>query len=375
VGGASGGTGGAVPTGGSGGSAGSFGGSGGSGATTFADCVTLLEREPVLEVEHPPLYADDRPLLAPSSDDGTGVSVAFVREPTQGTTPYFEADHVTLSPWGEWPTAPGANETLTSGEAFPALAVSGSFGDTFAVLSWTTGADSSFMPNVKPNAGGTPPSVPIAGWGSIFVAPGPPNAHLVGTVAENDSLRATVVQLGNPAGNTSTLLACGAEAGAVAWSDGWLVAAWNGAGTPGCDAAGYPGPPEGIDVLYVSPSAAVTPVAALYPLAPPVALAVASHSTGLYVVWIEQFLGTVTPVRWARVDAAGGVTGPFDLAPATALPLSIAVAALGDRLAVAWSKESLAGLAVGVALRDENGVAALDYEAPLNIVDAPSISA
>lgn len=338
------------------GSAGGFGGFGGvagsaggfGGVAGGSECVGFLKIEPTLEVQHSANELDSNAELVYSSDDGSQLSVAFVREPKETPVALKKLAHATLSPWLDWPAggklAPSF-ETFASPQLSGKFRAGAGFGENLSLLvAHESGGTStvSFAPSVAAKASSAGPTVGLPGSTPAFAARGGDGAHLVG-VRGLVELAAHIVK--SNVVTQGSILGCAGFApiaDAVSFNGDWLVAFGNSLlASPegGCNVSN-PGPPARLDVVRIEPSGKRTLLFAKDTSAPLMHISMAPHPLGAWIVYRVASGGLVAPIRWVRVEADGGaVVGPGDVSGPGDFPLEFDATSLGDRLVVAWGND------------------------------------
>ena len=324
-------------------------------------CNAFVPLSPVLEVEPGPANAlDDGLVLTESTDDGSRVTGVFVRQTSKPTNILH---HVSLLPWASWPTSknlgPVHDTTLESGE----FDVGRSPGSHVALAVRLT--QNSFVPNLDPNLEG-PPTEPFVALPDIYPADVTPQAaglsgtsHLVST-GDGSSVAASVLTNGVWVSSTGKL-GCsapqGPRIGAVAFQDGWLVAASTGVPPLTCDNLGAPQPglPQQIDVYRITAKGGISLVTVLGPAQQIIELQTAPHPSGMYVVWSDANPPAVG-IFAARVDGVSGVAvGATPVQAPGETTLGFKATALGNRLMVARRNGDFASSqAVLLSLFDES---------------------
>jgi len=329
---------------------GTGGGPGGVGGTSNCDGLFLAGE--IIEVEHPANVLDGGPRLTASSDDGSRLTTAFIRE-TLSSSGFRQLVHASFSPWQSWPQAVlgPAFTTFASSELSTEFAVTPTATDRFGLLvaHVTPGAPGSeivsFAPTADPLSSNVGPNLTLSSSGEpVFAAHGPAGYHFVGDSNGKMLMGHVVKYSGASFSVTDVVLSCGLDASvadAVAYPGGWLVALANEPTAPptGCSAAANGA--TRLDVVRVGFDGAVSYVTSIANDTPILRLAMAPHPSGAYVTWRVASGGIVAPLRWARIEAeTGSVIGPGEISQPFDYPLEwFDAALLGDQLAVVWGND------------------------------------
>jgi hypothetical protein len=374
-------------TAGSGGFAGSGGTAGSGGAAGTNSCPALVLKGSPVELKGDAYVHATRPLLAPASDDGTLIAIAAEGYPVESPGPTgAHLQFVAFHPWGEpWPpydfgnaqqasTVTGMNETL----------LARGLSDGVLAMAWPVSAsppdDQShgvlFVPDFSPYSGNwstsavnAVPEPALSERPAFLTRAG--TEHLVGyfqTAEVGGWLRSSVMPPGSPPEDFS-LLACGVKglSAAAKWNGSSVLLAASSSRTPlGCQKNN--GPSELANhVTLVARSLDGTTVQVLHDTAisgDAVSFVdVELHDSGEWLVY--QYMGlnaeVQPPPMVMRLDATGGVkAGPVSIDDASG---QVAIARMGNRLAVAWLTQQGARLEVRLLSEDGSMAASTSLDA------------
>jgi hypothetical protein len=364
------------------GEAGAVGGAAGTGgAAGSSDCAELSRTGPLVAVQSLPSHRDRFPVLLPSNQDGSLVTIAYVREFADVT----EIRHASFQPWSAWP----ANGFITtthltrSHENLSTIfAADGPTGaNQFAVATVVPGTAVLLAPTVSATASGGSSTTNLPGslprFLSVSTALGSGAAILAGSQAQSGELFMDLRQPDQPP--WIDVLGCSPEliaADAVPFEAGWLVAFANGdqdGEQPGCDAPA--GSPVRIDAYWVGSVGGVEWIGSHAPGAGVKALALASHPRGAWLVFRDDLPQTPV-VRQLRIDAvAKSMSLPIDVSGAGDLPLELgATAVQNGGLAVVWGNAAGSVDRVMVSVFDDQGLLSAQAEESVPpLLGSPSI--
>jgi hypothetical protein len=334
-----GGGGGFSPSGGSGGLGGAGAGGGGTGGAVPTECVQLLQLLPNRVVPQIDESVDDHsPALVTTNPDADQVTVAFARDALSTLT------HATFLPWTAWTSDP----VLPTFAPEPAVVVEDSFAagpgaGTFGVACRTHTVNGfqvlPFVP-INDNSAGELVGLSIAPspiyYPRLIVAHD--TKHHVAASARGGQLWLHVIEfVYNGDQKYPSTPACAnapIAAGAVRFEDGWLLAHSN-SDHPNPEDCEFPSEPATrLEVRKVLTDGGTNVIATLTTEAPIVELEVASHPTGIHVVY-SVATDAPSPLWWARVDATTGtVVGPTPVTEPNVDLSDFALASLGSNVAL-----------------------------------------
>jgi hypothetical protein len=242
----------------------------------------------------------------------------------------------------------------------------------------------SFAPRVSANQSDAGPTVTLQGTTPVFAIDGGPDRHLLGILSADNELYVHAVESSSLQVSIATI-GCASSpirAGAVRYGDGWLVAYSNGQFAPAtgvCASSVGAGQPTRIDIVRVHATFTTEYHGSLEFQTPIIALAVAPHPSGVYVVWRQASGGIVAPIRWVRFEpSTAGWVGPGEVSTPADFPLELTATALGENLAVAYGSDP-AGNPADIVLKVQDPFGTLLAEAafeppfygPLALIGSP----